>query len=145
MGEGFADYIAAVMSSFVTGGNTTFDACMFEWDATSYTKNRCARRTDKPMTLPQAENRCFGDPHCTGEAWSGSLWELRTLLGNDEAALSIMDRVVLQSHFLVTRKAEFRDGARALVAADKLLYAGAHVATIEAEMVQRRFCPKRGC
>jgi hypothetical protein len=145
MGEGFADYLAAAMSSQVTGGNTTFDVCMFDWDATSYTKNGCARRTDKPMTLPQADKRCFGDPHCTGEAWSGALWRLRAALGNDEAGHSVMDRVVLESHFLVTRNADLRDGARALVVADKMLYAGAHAAAIEAEMIARRFCKKRGC
>ncbi|HEX2127657.1 MAG TPA: M36 family metallopeptidase [Solirubrobacterales bacterium] len=145
MGEGFADYLAAVMSSQATGGNSTFDPCMFEWDATSYTKNRCARRADKQITFRQAQKRCFGDPHCTGEAWSGALWELRGLLATDEAGRSVMDRVVLESHFLLTRKADLRDGARALVAADKLLYAGAHAAAIEAEMVQRGFCKPRGC
>ena len=34
------------------------------------------------------------------------------------------------------------DGARALIAADNLLYAGAHAAAIEAAMVQKRFCKR---
>ena len=145
MGEGFADYLAAVMSAQVTGGTSVFDACMFEWDATSYTRKGCARRTDKAMTLPQSEQRCFADPHCTGQVWSSALWELRGVLGVDPEGRSVMDRVVLQSHFLVTRKAEFRDGARALLAADRILYGGVHAATLEAEMVQRGFCRKTGC
>jgi hypothetical protein len=145
MGEGFADYLAAVMSSQVTGGNSTYDVCMFEWDATSYTKNTCARRTDKPTSLRQADKRCFGDPHCTGQAWSGALWELRGALGNDAVGRSVLDRVVLESHFLVTRSAGFREGARALLAADRILYDGAHADAIEAEMVARNFCRKSRC
>ena len=32
MGEGFGDYLAAAMSALITGGNATFDACIFDWD-----------------------------------------------------------------------------------------------------------------
>ena len=56
-----------------------------------------------------------------------------------------MDRVVLESHFMLSRSSNFKAGAKALIAADKLLYAGAHVAAIEDEMVAREFCPKTGC
>jgi hypothetical protein len=52
---------------------------------------------------------------------------------------------VLQSHLLLTKNSNLRDGARALIAADELLYGGAHVASIEAEMVQRGFCSSTGC
>ena len=145
MGEGFGDYIAAVMSAVSTGGSDRFDACMFEWDATSYTRNRCLRRADTDMTKKQAKRRCFGDPHCVGEAWSGALWELRALLGSDGAGRSVMDRVLIQSHLLLSRNSNLRDGARALIAADGLLYSGTHAAAIEAETVQRRFCSSSGC
>ena len=37
-----------------------------------------------------------------------------------------MDRVVMQSHFLLSRGSNFKAGARALIAADGLLYAGAN-------------------
>jgi hypothetical protein len=50
-----------------------------------------------------------------------------------------MDRVVLESNFLLTRKSNFKAGAKALLAADQLLYAGAHSAQITAEMTQRKF------
>jgi hypothetical protein len=145
MGEGFGDYLAAVMSSVTTGGDPDFDPCMFEWDATSYTRNRCARRTDSAITKKRAVRRCFGDPHCIGEAWSGALWELRALLGADVDTRVILDRVLIESHLMLAANSNFRDGARALIAADGLLYAGAHGAAIEAEMVQRRFCPSTGC
>jgi fungalysin metallopeptidase (M36) len=145
MGEGWGDYLAAVMSALVTGGNSSFDPCMFEWDATSYTDNDCARRTDKAVNLKTAKRKCQGDPHCLGEVWSGALWRLRAALGLDLDGRSIADRVALESHFMLARKSNFRDGARALVAADQLLYGGAHAAAITAEMVQRDLCPAAGC
>jgi Fungalysin metallopeptidase (M36) len=144
MGEGFADYLAAVMSALATGGSA-FDACMFEWDATSYTNNDCARRTDREMGLEAADRKCQGDPHCIGEAWSGALWSLRAALGLDPAGRSIADRIVIESHFMLTRNSNFRDGARALLAADQALYGGAHAPQISAEMVQRDICPPSGC
>jgi hypothetical protein len=140
MGEGFGDYIAAVMSTDSTGGSEKFDPCMFEWDATSYTRNRCLRRADTDLTKQQSRRRCFRDEHCVGQAWSGALWDLRPLLGADGAGRVIMDRVLIQSHLLLGRNSNFLDGANALIAADELLYGGAHAAAIEAEMVQRGFC-----
>jgi hypothetical protein len=145
MGEGWGDYLAAVMSALSTGGSSTFDPCMFEWDATSYTHRTCARRTDKAIDLRAAERRCQGDPHCIGEAWSGALWKLRASLGLDLVGRSILDRDALESFFMLSRKSNFRDGARALIAADQSLYGGAHVGPITAEMVARGFCPKSGC
>ena len=80
-----------------------------------------------------------------GEAWSGALYELRGVLGNDPQGRSVMDRVVLESHFMLGKRSGFGDGARALIAADELLYAGAHAAAIEAEMIERKFCKQSGC
>jgi hypothetical protein len=145
IGEGFGDYLAAVMSSQATGGNSAYDPCMFEWDATSYTNNTCARRTDKPIDVQAAKRKCGGDPHCIGEAWSGALWKLRGTLGVDINGQSILDRDVLESNFMLARKSNFRDGARALLAADQTLYAGANAQAISAEMVSRGFCPAGGC
>lgn len=144
IGEGFGDYLAAAMSALETGGTSSFDACMFEWDATSYTRRGCARRADRSISKQRALKRCFGDPHCIGEAWSGALWKLRGELGVDSDGRSVADRVVLESHFMLTRRTKFRDAARTLIAADGLLYGGAHAAVIEAEMLARGFC-KRSC
>lgn len=145
IGEGFGDYLAAAISSFSTAGEERFDTCMFEWDAVSYTQRRCARRTDKEITLKRANRRCDREPHCVGEAWSSALWDLRGELGVDSASRSVGDRVVLQSHFMYARRTGYRDAARALIAADKLLYAGANGEPIEAEMLERGFCSKPGC
>jgi Fungalysin metallopeptidase (M36) len=145
MGEGFADYLAAAMSALVTGGDPRFDACMFEWDSVSYSGSGCGRRTDKPLTLQQVRRRCLLEIHCMGEAWSGLLYELRGTLGADPQGQSVMDRVALEANFLLARRASFADGGRALLAADRLLYGGAHVPTIEAELIERRFCKRTGC
>ena len=80
-----------------------------------------------------------------GQIWSSALYELRVALGNDTNGQSVMDRVVLESHFMYTPRLTFRDAAQALLAADQALYASAHAATIEAEMVARKFCPAKGC
>jgi Fungalysin metallopeptidase (M36)/Fungalysin/Thermolysin Propeptide Motif len=145
MGEGWGDYLAAVMSAQATGGDARFDPCMFEWDATSYTNNDCARRTNKPIGLEAADHKCQGDPHCLGEVWSGALWTLRAQLGLDPAGRSIADRVVLESHFMLSRNSNFRDGARALLAADQTLYGGIHATQITTELIQRDLCPPSGC
>ncbi|HEX5955392.1 MAG TPA: M36 family metallopeptidase, partial [Solirubrobacterales bacterium] len=144
MGEGFGDYLAAAMSALVTGGNPG-DACIFDWDSISYSPTGCGRRADRALTLKRAERRCLLEIHCVGEAWSGLLYELRAALGADTLGQSVMDRVVLESHFMLGRRSSFRDGARALIAADELLYAGAHVPAIEAELIERQFCKRSGC
>ena len=145
MGEGFGDYLAAAMSALVTGGNPGFDACIFDWDSISYSPTGCGRRADRALTLKRAERRCLLEIHCVGEAWSGLLYELRAALGADTLGQSVMDRVVLESHFMLGKRSSFRDGARALIAADELLYAGAHVPAIEAELIERQFCKRSGC
>src|SRR6185295_11756861 len=48
MGEGFGDYLAGTMGAQQSGGFQ--DACVAEWDATSYsaTSPPCLRRLDSP-------------------------------------------------------------------------------------------------
>ncbi len=145
MGEGFGDYLAAAMSALTTGGEAAFDSCIFDWDSVSYSRSGCGRRTDKPLDLERARRRCSDEIHCLGETWSGALYELRTLLGDDPQGRSVMDRVVLESHFMLGKRSGFREASRALIAADQLLYAGSHAAAIEAEAVERKFCKSPGC
>ena len=57
VGEGFGDYLAASMSALTTGGSP-FDACIFDWDAASYSPTGCGRRADKPIDLKTAERKC---------------------------------------------------------------------------------------
>jgi hypothetical protein len=145
IGEGFGDYLAAAMSALRTGGDPRFDPCIFDWDGVSYSRTGCGRRADRSIDLRRAKRRCVSEIHCVGEVWSSALFELRAGLGEDPQGRSVMDRVVLESNFMLARRSGFRDAARALLAADDLLYAGAHAAAIEAEMIERRICRKRGC
>jgi hypothetical protein len=145
IGEGFGDYNAAMMSALTTGGDLESSVCIFDWDGISYSKTGCGRRADKGLDIKKAKQKCQFEIHCMGEVWSSALFELRQLLGNDANGQSVMDRVVLESHFMYTQKTSFREAAQALLASDQLLYASANSAAIEAEMVQRKFCPAGGC
>ena len=51
-----------------------------------------------------------------------------------------MDRVTLESNFMLAKGTSFKGAAKALLAADQLLYAGAHIPAIQAELTQRKFC-----
>ena len=145
IGEGFGDYNAAMMSALTTGGDLESSVCIFDWDGISYSKNGCGRRADKALNLTKAKQKCQLEIHCMGEVWSSALYELRVALGTDANGQSVMDRVIFESHFMLAPRISFRDAAKALLAADQLLYASAHAATIEAEMVQRKLCPSAGC
>lgn len=144
IGEGFGDYLAAAMSAERTGGSP-FDACIFDWDAVSYSTTGCGRRVDRDLDKRQAQRRCRGEVHCLGEAWSSLLWSLRGTLGDDPVGRSVIDRVVLESNFMLVPRSNFGDGARALLAADRVLYGGVHKPTLEAALIDRRFCKPRGC
>ena len=145
MGEGFGDYVAAMMSNLTTGGSP-FDTCIFDWDGISYSPTgTCGRLANRTYDVKKAEHKCRKEIHCVGEVWSSTLFALRTALGNDPQGRSIMDRDVLEGNFMLTRKSGFGDGARAIIAADQMLYAGAHAAAIEGVMVQRKLCKKSGC
>jgi hypothetical protein len=50
--------------------------------------------------------------HADGEIWSAALWQIREAIGATNA-----DRVVLESHFLLSPTATFNQGANALVMA----------------------------
>ena len=139
MGEGFGDYLAATMATHLATRAPQFNSCMFEWDTWgSANRARCLRRVDKSISASQAKQVCGSNPHCLGEAWSGALWQLRGLLGQDGIGRPVMDLVTLQSHFYLTRSASFDDGARALIAADRGAYGGAHEGALRYVLSQRK-------
>jgi hypothetical protein len=148
MGEGFGDYLAAAISAETPGvpNHPRFDSCVMEWDSTSYASiPSCLRRTDRELTRSEALDRCrdpqTGRPeiHCVGEAWSSAIWALRGQLGDDGDGDSVMDAVVLASHFELSADASFSEAAGALLSADNLLYGNAHCDEIADEMVDREF------
>ena len=155
MGEGFGDYLADAYSTYAAGFDPEWTPCVMEWDATSYDSfaypgddgdnlnDICLRRADDGDTWNEQKSACGGarNIHCVGEVWASALLDLRTLL-DDEGGDSVMDKVVLASHFLVPGNATFAEGAEALIEADENIYgAGDHCTEIRAEMVAREFIP----
>ena len=56
-----------------------------------------------------------------------------------------MDRVTLEANFTNSKGTTFKSFGKGLVAADQLLYAGAHIPVIEQELIDRKFCKSSGC
>ncbi|HMG20729.1 MAG TPA: M36 family metallopeptidase, partial [Kofleriaceae bacterium] len=134
MGEGFGDYLGATVNASLTG---TFQlVCIAEWDATSYAAGvpHCLRRLDSTKHYPQDKD---GEVHDDGEMWSASLFQIRNSLGAAKA-----DRLILQSHFLLSTQANFKDGANALItAAINLGLTTAEVSSVRTILVNRGFAP----
>ncbi len=116
MGEGFGDYLAG--SHFYRKKPASRRVKLAEWDAKGYEggPQECLRRLDSPKRYPADME---GEEHADGELWSACLWEVRRLLGAKKA-----DTVVLESHFYLGQYADFRDGADAIIMAEKNLYGG---------------------
>jgi Zn-dependent metalloprotease len=132
MGEGFGDYLAATVNSSLTGDFQI--TCIAEWDATSYAAGvpHCLRTLTSTKHFPENAD---GEVHDDGEMWSASLFQIRNALGATKA-----DRVIIQSHFLLLRTANFRDGSNALVtAAVNLGLTATEVNTIRTILLNRGF------
>jgi Zn-dependent metalloprotease len=135
MGEGFGDYLAG--SFFEKRKAAQFKPCVGTWDAVAYSTDTppCLRRLDGKKRYPADLDN---EVHDDGEIWSACLWQLRTAIADPETA----DRLVIASHFLVTKIAKFKDAANALITADKNLNAGKHETAIRKIFVDRGILPK---
>jgi Zn-dependent metalloprotease len=132
MGEGFGDYWAGSLGAQLSGGFQ--DACVADWDATSYSSSNppCLRRLDGTKHYPEDVD---GEVHDDGEIWSAALWQIHGAIGATKA-----DTVILQAHFLLTPTASFNQGANALVtAAISLGYTKAQVNSIRSILQSRGF------
>lgn len=131
MHEGFGDFWAGTMLSRASGGWS--DACMAEW-FTSYLfvtadgTPPCLRNMDNSLTYDYES----GDPHLTGQVWSGALWNLREALGREEG-----ERLALEANFLLPVDGGFHAGAEALLMADAALHDAAHARLILGEFQAR--------
>ena len=106
--------------------------------------NTCARRTDKSIDLKAAERKCQGDPLRRRGLVGRAVAAPRGAGNRHRGAIGHGPRRA-RGDLHADAEVELRDGARAIVAADQLLYGGAHVVAITAEMAQRDFCPAAGC
>ncbi len=144
IGEGFGDYMAAAMSELTTGPSP-FSTCIFDWDGISYSNTGCGRDAAVNQNLKTAQRECQKEIHCVGQVVAATLFELRTTLGADTNGQAIMDRVTLEANFTNSKGTTFKSFAKGLIAADQLLYAGAHIPVIEQELIDRKFCKSSGC
>jgi hypothetical protein len=114
MGEGFGDFHAASFHS----GDPLFDPLVGSWDAVSYSQASppYLRRVDTSKHYPESLR---SESHADGEIWSRFLWDLRALVGNDDAL-----RLVVESHFLLTPSARFVQGANAVLLTNIALRGG---------------------
>lgn len=132
IGEGFGDYWAGTLGAQLSGGFQ--DACLAEWDATSYSTTipPCLRRLDGTKHYPES---IVGEVHDDGEIWSAALWQIRGAIGATKA-----DTLILQHHFLLTADTSFNQAADALVtAATALGYSSTEVSTIRTILQSRGF------
>jgi Zn-dependent metalloprotease len=116
MGEGFGDYLAG--SFFYKHKKRSRKVKIAEWDAKGYEggPQECLRRLDSNKHYPEDME---GEEHSDGEIWSACLWQVRKLMGRKKA-----DTVILESHFYLNQYCDFKDGAEAIIMAEKNLYGG---------------------
>jgi len=116
MGEGFGDYLTG--SFFYSFKKGTRKAKIAEWDAKGYAggPEECLRWLDSHKHYPDDME---GEEHLDGEIWSACLWKVRKVLGRRKA-----DAVILESHFYLNQYSDFKDGAEAILMAEKNLYGG---------------------
>jgi hypothetical protein len=124
IGEGFSDYLAVAVTSWATGTPTlTPEACVADWDSTSYTRTvpHCLRRLDGTKVYPAD---VVGEVHADGEIWSRALWDIRTALGDQ-----VGSTLIIEAQFAFAPDTSFHDAALATVAAAQRLY-GTHAANV---------------
>jgi Zn-dependent metalloprotease len=116
MGEGFGDYLAGSLFCRLKKGERKVRIA--EWDAKGYEggPQECLRRLDSAKHYPEDME---GEEHADGEIWAVCLWKVRKLLGRKKA-----DTVILESQFYLNQYSDFKDGAEAIILAEKNLYGG---------------------
>lgn len=123
MGEGFGDFLAgAYYARKISKGFQ--DACVADWDATSYSSDNppCLRRLDGDKHYPEDLDP-DREVHNDGEIWSAFLWDLRKSLGKNPVTRSDRSiKLVLASHEFLTPNATFGDAVAALRTAAKALH-----------------------
>ncbi|HEV8246882.1 MAG TPA: M36 family metallopeptidase, partial [Polyangiaceae bacterium] len=119
MGEGFGDYLAASFNETLSQEQTS-PLCLAEWDSTSFdlAVPGCLRRLDSTKHYPEFAD---GEVHDDGEMWSSAAFSARTSLG-----ANVMDRLLIESHFLLSNNETFSDAVDALLTSDQNLSSGTH-------------------
>jgi hypothetical protein len=132
IGEAFGDYLAVAVSSWATGVPTlTPEACVADWDSTSYTRAvpHCLRRLDGTKVYPAD---MVGEVHADGEIWSRALWDIRRSLGDAKGST-----VIIKAQFKFTADTSFQAAAQNTVLTAKELYGDAAAADVRAAFAAR--------
>jgi hypothetical protein len=112
IGEAFGDYLAVEVGLHVAGtpANGVPEACVADWDSTSYTSDvpHCLRRVDTDLTVADR----IGEVHFDGQIWSRALWDIRNALGP-----ALADKIIIDAQFDFAPDTSFRAAAQATVAA----------------------------
>lgn len=138
MGEGFGDFVTANYFARTSKG-ATWDLCVAEWDATSYSNASppCLRRLDSKKRYPKD---LADEVHDDGELWSAYLWRVRSHLKGSAAQKSdAATRLVVSSHELLTTNANFDDAVAALRTAARALKHPEWVRFIDSEAKRTGF------
>jgi Zn-dependent metalloprotease len=123
MGEGFGDYWTASYSHDIS---TFHDTWVFNWDG--HNEFWAGRVLNGAKHYPEDN----GEVHDAGEIWSQGCYE--TML---DISRPIMDRIVLQHHFLLGTSASMPTAAQALLTVDQSLYSGIHQSSIYTRFIPR--------
>ena len=143
MGEGFADYLA--MSFFKDSKPEIYQDTVMSWDGLV----NGLRYNHTPPCQRHVHSSWYGSlhynnfvkgeiawKHTNGQIWAATLWEIQEQLGREVA-----DRIILESHFELSPNTKMPRGARAIIHADRHLFAGRHESQLEEIFSKRGFPP----
>ena len=127
IGEGFGDYFAG--SYFAAKKPLRYRDSIISWDGLligleENSEPPCMRRLDSELTFDDFKPR--GDEHENGMIWAATLWDVRRVLGP-----RLADKVIIESHFQLDGYTSFAKGTRAILDADRNLYAGRHLTKLK--------------
>jgi Zn-dependent metalloprotease len=112
MNEAFSDYFACAMNS---------NPLMGVW---------VMKKLNRPFMRNLENNRHYpediqNEVHRDGEIWGGAVWDVRKALGP-----AIADKLCFKSLYFLGSRPNFAKGLESLIAADKELFNGSHVAQL---------------
>jgi hypothetical protein len=132
IGEAFSDYLAVAVTSWAAGApSDPPEACVADWDSTSYTSTvpHCLRRLDEDKVYP---GDVVGEVHADGEIWSRALWDIRMALGDRTATT-----LIVEAQFAYAADTSFHAAALATVTAADRLYGTGAASAVRAAFTAR--------
>ena len=118
IGEAFGDYLGVTvgLAAAKQYGWTvrTPEACVADWDSTSYTAGpvHCLRRLDGTKTVADKD----GEVHDDGEIWSRALWDIRKGYVANGKTTKQADTTIIDAQFAFAPDTSFSAAAKATYA-----------------------------